>query len=299
MTTEVTVTRPVVVGVDGSTSATQAVCWAAREAVRRDLPLVVVHVCALVPVAVPFAGALGAYKYVLVEEGRAWLAAARDAAKEAAPEVRVSTELTNGWAAEHLIGRSTSAELLVLGSRGLGGFSGLLVGSVAVAVASHGHCPVVVVREADAATGAPQDGPVVVGVDESPAGAAAIPFAFQAAATRGVPLLAVHTWMDQAIAIAWESSLATNWGQVRDEQLRLLEERLTPFRGRYPDVPVQLEIATDGPARTLLGHAHTAQLVVVGSRGRGGFRGLLLGSTSQALIHHATCPVAVVPPARP
>lgn len=297
--TEPTGTRPIVVGVDGSASATEAVRWAAREAVRRDRPLVVEHVCALVPIAAPYAEAFTGYKSEVAEEGQRWLAEARTAAEEAAPRARVSTELVNGWAAEHLIGRSASVELVVLGSRGLGGFTGLLTGSVAVQVAAHGHCPLVVVRGADPQTPPRQDGPVVVGVDGSPAGEAAIPFAFQAADIRGVPLVAVHTWTDQAITIGWQAGLATNWKTIRREHLKLLDERLAPVRARYPGVTVQPDVAMDGPARTLLEHARTAQLVVVGTRGRGGFRGLLLGSTSQALIHHAPCPVAVVPPARP
>jgi len=294
-----TETRPIVVGVDGSAVATEAVRWAAREAVRRDLPLVIVHVCALVPIGTPYAGPFIGYKSVVAEEGMRWLAAAKETATEAAPPVRVSTELTNGWAAEHLIGRSASVDLVVLGSRGLGGFTGLLAGSVAVQVAAHGHCPLVVVRGADPQTPPRPDGPIVVGVDGSPAGEAAIPFAFEAADARGVPLVAVHTWTDQAIPIGWQSTLATNWKTIREEHRKLLDERLAPFQARYPEVAVQPDVAVDGPARRLLDHARTAQLVVVGTRGRGGFRGLLLGSTSQALIQHAPCPVAVVPPARP
>ncbi|MEU5261989.1 universal stress protein [Amycolatopsis sp. NPDC021455] len=297
--TEPTGTRPIVVGVDGSASATEAVRWAAREAVLRHRPLVIVHVCALVPIAAPYAAAFGGYKSVVAEEGLRWLAAAKETATEAAPAVQVSTELTNGWAAEHLIGRSASVDLLVLGSRGLGGFTGLLAGSVAVQVAAHGHCPLVVVRSTDPRTPPRQDGPIVVGIDGSPAGEAAIPFAFQAADARGVPLVAVHTWTDQAIPIGWQSTLATDWKVIRKEHLKLLDERLSPFRTRYPEVTVQPDVTMDRPAPTLLEHARTAQLAVVGTRGRGGFRGLLLGSTSQALIQHAACPVAIVPPARP
>ncbi|WP_367115007.1 universal stress protein [Actinophytocola sp.] len=166
---------------DGSTSATQAVRWAAREATRRDAPLVIVHAWPLVPVAVPHAATLRPYQDALAEQGREWLVEAAAAAKETAPDVVVSAELSSGWAAAQLIGRSASAELVVLGSRGLGGFSGLVVGSIAVAVATHGHCPVVVVRGADPHAEPRQDGPVVVGVDGSPTSQAAILFAFQAA----------------------------------------------------------------------------------------------------------------------
>ncbi|MEV4143844.1 universal stress protein [Amycolatopsis sp. NPDC049691] len=292
--------RPIVVGVDGSTAATHAVGWAAQEALRRDLPLVIVHACALVPVTVPYAEALvPAYHRAQLEYGREWLDAAESAARDAAPDVRVSTDLARGWAAEQLIARSASAELVVLGSRGLGGFTGLVVGSIAVAVATYGHCPIVVVRGADARTEPRHEGPVVVGVDGSPTSAAAIPFAFRAAASRGVPLVAVHTWLDLPLGGFGEIGVDVAWAAIEREQHALVGEWLAPARADYPDVPVELVIARHRPAHTLLEQAENAQLAVVGSRGRGGFRGLLLGSTSHALIYHAACPVAVVPPPRP
>lgn len=290
------VNRPVVVGVDGSASAAQAVRWAAREAVRRGAPLVLVHAPAVIPAAVPHAVALGAYRDALTEQGRQWLAEASTAAREAAPDVEVSTELTGGWAAEQLIGRSASAELVVLGSRGLGGFTGLVVGSIAVAVATYGHCPVVVVRGPDSQTEPRQDGPVVVGVDGSPTSQAAITFAFQAAVSRNVPLVAVHAWSDLPTT-AWD--LIADWQTIQEQESKALNQRLAEYQAQYPTVTVEQVVARDRPAHTLLEQAENAQLVVVGSRGRGGFRGLLLGSTSQALIHHATCPVAVVPAPRP
>ncbi|CAL9463618.1 Universal stress protein [Actinosynnema sp. ALI-1.44] len=290
------VERPVVVGVDGSTSAAQAVRWAAREAVRRGAPLVLMHTTPMVPVTVPHAVALGPYRNALADQGRQWLAEATATAREAALDVVVSAELTGGWAAEQLIGRSASAELVVLGSRGLGGFTGLVVGSIAVAVTAHGHCPVVVVRGPDARTGPRQDGPVVVGVDGSPTGQAAIPFAFRAAASRNAPLVAVHAWSDVPTT-AWD--LLYDWPTIQEQQYKALTERLAEYQAQYPTVPVEQVVVCDRPVHTLLDQAENAQLVVVGSRGRGGFRGLLLGSTGQALIHHATCPVAIVPPPRP
>jgi nucleotide-binding universal stress UspA family protein len=283
---------PIVVGVDGSSSATQAVRWAAREAGRRQAPLVLVHACAVVPVPRPPGVALPqSFHEAMLAEGARWLDAAATAAKETAPEVEVRTELASGFAAEQLIGRSASAALVVLGSRGLGGFSGLVVGSIAVAMATHGHCPVVVVR-GDAFAGDAGGEPVVVGVDGSTASDAAVLFAFEAAASRGVAVVAVHTWSDVALSTGWE---VVAWPEIEAEEHTLLTERLADAQARYPDVPVQRVVARDGPANTLLEAAETAQLVVVGSRGRGGFRGLLLGSTSQALIYHSPCPVAVVP----
>lgn len=289
-----TVQDPVVVGVDGSTSATQAVLWAAREAGRRGAALVLVHVWTPIPVAPLHVGSLVPYHDALVEQGGLWLREASAAAREVAPDVVISTQLVSGSAAGRLIYRSASAGLLVLGSRGLGGFAGLVVGSIAVALATHGHCPVVVVRGADPDTVPRQDGPVVVGVDGSPNSRAALDFAFEAAALRGAPLTAVHAWSDLPVVTVWE--LTTDWHLVQQNESEALSQWLAEGRAHHPDVPVEEVVVRDGPAHVLLEHARTAQLVVVGSRGRGGFRGLLLGSTSQAMIQHAACPVAVVPP---
>jgi nucleotide-binding universal stress UspA family protein len=191
----------------------------------------------------------------------------------------------------------TARSPVVVGSRGLGGYAGLVVGSIAVAVATHGHCPVVVVRGADPQSEPRQEGPVVVGVDGSATSRTAARFAFQAAALRNAPLVAVHAWSDLPVTTVWE--LTTDWRTVQAQESAALDQWLADGRALCPDVHVEHVVVRDGPARLLLEHARDAQLVVVGSRGRGGFRGLLLGSTSQALIHHATCPVAVVPPQRP
>ncbi|NUT91556.1 MAG: universal stress protein, partial [Saccharothrix sp.] len=172
------------VGVDGSTSATDAVRWAAAEAARLGAPLTIVHACLLVPARVPDPIAVPReYHEAVLEQGRQWLAAAEEEARRVAPEPAVTTELASGDAAEVMVGRSASARLVVLGSRGLGGFTGLLVGSIAVALATHGHCPVVVVRGTAAA------GPVVVGADGSPTSDAALAFAFEAAASTRAEVL--------------------------------------------------------------------------------------------------------------
>ncbi|MFD7307891.1 universal stress protein [Promicromonospora sp. NPDC059942] len=294
---------PVLVGVDGSDSATEAVRWAAREAARRGAPLVLVSVWTPVPPGVPHAAMLGSYEDALIAQGTQWLDDAAAAAAREAPDVPVTTRLAIGSVAGQLVGRSATAGLVVLGSRGLGGFTGLLVGSIAVAVATHGHCPVVVVRGQGAASA--QEGPVVVGVDGSPTSREAIRFAFDAAALRGAPLVAVHAWRDApAPALGRRESpgqavqdQAVQDQDVQEHGAQALGRWLADARADHPDVRVERVVAPDGPTAALLDRAQGAQLVVVGSRGRGGFRGLLLGSTSQALIYHAPCPVAVVPPA--
>ncbi|MFI2364739.1 universal stress protein [Promicromonospora sp. NPDC019610] len=285
--------RPVVVGVDGSASSTQAVRWAGQEAVRRGVPLVLLSVWTPVPAAVPHAPALGSYEDELVKEGHRWLEAAAADAEEAAPGVRTKLLQATGSAAARLIGHSASADLMVLGSRGLGGFSGLVIGSTAVALAAHGYCPVVVVRGERAATAA-ADAPVVVGVDGSPAGRPALSFAFEAADARHAPLVAVRAWSDLPVPNGWELELGP-WPVIEQQEAELLEASLAEEQARHPDVHVEQVLVRDAPNRALLDEAAKAQLVVVGSRGRGGFRGLLLGSTSQALIYHSPCPVAVVP----
>ncbi|MEV6235596.1 universal stress protein [Lentzea sp. NPDC051838] len=287
-----TVTRPVVVGLDGSKPATHAVRWAAEEAVRRKTGLVITHTCVLVPArTLELIAPAESYADGVLEEGRQWLADATAAALNAAPEVDVTTELSAGNAAERLIGRSASAGLLALGSHGRGGFTGLLAGSTAVAVTAHARCPVVVVRGTEPAP----DAPVLVGVDGSPASHAALAFAFEAATSRGVALHAVRTWWDLTAETAWQRGLtATNLAAIEAAEQRLLAEQVADHSAAHPDVPVQQILTRDRPAHTLVEHSAHAQLAVVGTRGRGGFRGLLLGSTSQALLHHAHCPVGVV-----
>ncbi|MEV6715409.1 universal stress protein [Lentzea sp. NPDC051208] len=294
------ISRPVVVGVDGSSSASHAVRWAAEEAARRGTNLVITHSCMVVPVHAPHvAPSSEAFAEAVYDHGRVVLAEATTVAKEAAPEVEATTELTSGGAAEQLVGRSASAQLVVLGSRGLGGFTGLLVGSIAVAVTTHALCPTIVVREPSPDAVPDRDAPVVVGLDGSPSSDAALAFAFEAATLRGVAVHAVRTWWDLTAETAWQRGLtATNLASIEAAEQRLLAEQLAPCTTKYPDVPVHRSLTRDRPAHTLVEQSAKAQLVVVGTRGRGGFRGLLLGSTSQALIHHAHCPVAVVPLAR-
>lgn len=289
--------RPVVVGVDGSASALHAVRWAAREAARRKAPLRIVHVCYLMPVRHPKQVAPPpAYYDAILAQGRHRLDEAADAARDAAADVSLSSDLRDGVAADVLIAESTTAQLFVLGSRGLGGFSSLLVGSVAVALSAHGHCPVVVMHSSTVDGAPPESGPVVVGVDGSPLSDAAVAFAFDAAAARRVPLLAVHTWIDADLrGGVWTATPWTvDWAPVQPKEELRLEERIAGWREKFPNVEVRTFVGRDRPVRALLDQAAGAQLIVVGSRGRGTFTGMGLGSVSQSLLHHAECPVAVV-----
>jgi nucleotide-binding universal stress UspA family protein len=275
--------RPVVVGVDGSESAVAAAAWARQEARRLGAPLRLVHVCALPPIA--DRATRPAWVSDLVEFGGTALRAARAAVGDGA----VDTDLLMGSAISALVGESARARELVLGHRGLGGFHRALLGSVAVALSAHAACPVVVVRGAETA-----DGPVVVGVDRTPAGEAALAYAVGAAASRRTRLVAVHTWADVECTDTWHSRLPGSGGA--EEAERLLDALVDPWRTEPGTPPIERVVRRDRPVRALVELAEGAALVVVGTRGTGEFAGMGLGSTSQAALHHAPCPVAVVGP---
>jgi nucleotide-binding universal stress UspA family protein len=285
--------RAVVAGVDGSECGLQAVRWAAAEALRRQLPLRLVAAHAW-----PSGGLVGDpglgvdYRAVLRDVVLGHLATAAADARQVAPELDIEQVEVTGYPVPVLLGESAHAEILVLGDRGLGGFTGLLIGSVAVEVTAHASCPVIVVRGSEPDRPVPRPEPVVVGVDGSPTSEAATAFAFDAASLRRVPLVAVHVWRDVLVDATMAPLL--DWDVIDSDEREVLAERLAGWTEKYPDVPVRRLVARDRPARALVEESGRAQLVVVGSRGRGGFHGLLLGSVSQALLHHAHCPVAVV-----
>ncbi|KID31348.1 universal stress protein UspA-like protein [Prauserella sp. Am3] len=194
-----------------------------------------------------------------------------------------------------LVRASERARLLVLGTSAHRGITGLIVGSTTIALVAHSRGPVVSVRGADGAGGTDRR-PVVVGVDGSPLSERALGHAFDEASFRGVALVAVHTWSDADTTVFSQSRMHFDWEPVRDTEERSLAERLAGWRERYPDVPVERVLVKDKPRHELIEWSTRAQLVVVGSRGRGGFRGMLLGSTSHALIHNAGCPVMIARP---
>ena len=289
---ENTAAQPIVAGVDGSASALNAALWAAGEAARRHLPLRLAHAVGLSPLA--YSGGFRPspnYANHVESEGRKALAEAAEAIGLAHPDLDVTTVLSGSSSVQTLIDESGDARLVVLGSRGLGGFAGLLAGSNAVALVSHGRCPVAVIRSGTPVT----DGPVVVGVDGSPHSEAAVEIAFEEASLRGVGLTAVHTWVEFASdsAYAYARQFVTNMDDVQASETEQLAASLTDWQGKYPNVTVARVVTRDRPARCLIDHAAGAQLLVVGSRGHGGFTGMLLGSTSQALIYHAPCPLLV------
>lgn len=289
----------VVVAVDGSDASNNAVRWAANTANKRGVPLRLaasytmpqfLYAEGLVPPQELFDE--------LQNETMKTIEAARNIAHEVAPDIKIGYTIVEGSPIDMLLEMSNDVTMIVMGSRGLGGLSGMVMGSVSAAVVSHAKCPVVVVREDSNVTEANKYGPVVVGVDGSDISRQATDFAFQEAQARGAKLVAVHTWMDMQVqaSLAGLAAAQQEWNVIEDEQTRLLEERITPYLEQYPDVEVELVIARDRPVRALSDNAVDAQLLVVGSHGRGGFRGMMLGSTSRALLQSAPCPMVVVRP---
>ncbi|MBN6040363.1 universal stress protein [Amycolatopsis sp. 195334CR] len=287
----------IVVGVDGSAGSAAAVRWAAQEAGRRHFGLHIVH--GLRVAELYYGGGLAMPSKLvdsLREAGDQLLADAEETAREVVGELSVYTEMPTEPPVPLLIDLSREARMVVVGRSGRSAFTGMLVGATAATVASHAHCPAVVVRPREGGE-LPVSGPVVVGIDGSPNSEQALAAAFEEASLRDAPLVALHAWSDVTYDDFYGASrLPSPWEAIRDEEERLLAQRLAGWQEKYPTVEIRRELLRDRPRHALLAHSEQAQLLVVGSRGRGGFTGMLLGSTSQALIQHAQCPVLVVRP---
>jgi len=287
----------VLVGVDGSDAALRAVRWGAAEARRRRLPLRLVHAFAWVKDAHFRASETTEhYRNILLDQGRSHLDAAAAVAHEVAPELAVEKQLTVGHPVEVLRTEGQRAAVAVIGDRGLSRFDDLLVGSTAMAMAAHAACPIVVVRGGEPDPGGSGSMPVVVGVDDSANSDGAIEFALEAAAARVVPMVAVHAYAELFVDSTFGRML--NWDVIESDVKRHVAARLAGWSEKYPGVDVQQVVSHDRPARRLVAMSENAQLVVVGSRGRGEFAGLVLGSVSNVLVHKAGCPVAIVRPPR-
>jgi len=289
-------TAAVVVGVDGSEPSVAALDWAIAEAVDRQARLRVVHSYTW-PMyreefdALPHGPEEGGLRTAAVEI----LAKAVRRVRETAPELPVDAVLHTGPASRRLLAEAASADLLVVGSRGLGGFAGLLLGSVSGQVATHAPCPVVVVRSA-ADGGSWREGQVVVGIEDIDASAEIVEFAMDEAARLRTGLVVVHCLPPAVTATAMPGPvvLFDDTGLLESEELRFADA-VARWADKRPELRVISQFARIPPAWMLVEASAGARLVVVGSRGRGGFAGLLLGSVSRQLLHHAACPVAVLP----
>ena len=272
----------VLTGYDGSPGSEEALIWATREARARGAVLTVCHAWALGYPAPPTE--VAAFEFAR-RNGEQTLAQGVRRARAVMGSSEVRPLLAAGPAAAVLCECSGDAEMVVVGSRGHGGLAGLLLGSVSWQVAAHARGPVVVLRGHWRPAAGYVPGPVVVGVDGTAASAAAAGFAADEAALRGVALLAVGALADSAGSLGGA-------GRLRED----FDQAIARCEKGHPAVAVRRQIV-DGAARdALLAAARSAQMLVVGSRGRGGVRGMLLGSVSQAVLHHAPCPVCVVHP---
>ena len=284
----------VVVGVDGSPASNAAVGWAARDAVMRHLPLTLVHVIPVVATW-PHSPLPDGFAVWQENEGRRILGDALKIAEDSAKpsrSIRISSELISPATVSTLVDLSKQADLMVVGSYGRGALAHALLGSVSSSVMRHAHCPVAVIRDEDPLMPHPAQGPVLVGIDGSPASELATAIAFDEASRRHVDLIAVHAWSDVEIF----ELPGLDWSAVKAEEERSLAEGLAGWQERYPDVTVQRLLVCDRPARALVERSESAQLVVLGSHGRGNFSGLLLGSVSNAVVQAARVPVIVARP---
>ncbi len=289
----------IVCAVDGSDASKTAAKWAANTAVKRGIPLRLVSSYSM-PQFLYAEGMVPPQELYedLEAETLEKIEEAKKVAVDFVPDVDVSHQIEEGSPIDMLLDLSEQCTMIVMGSRGLGGLSGMVMGSVSAAVVSHASCPVVVVREDNHVTEETKYGPVVVGVDGSGVSQKAIENAFKEADARGAELIAVHTWMDMQVqaSLAGLSAAQQQWQVVEEEQNALLGQRLAGWQERFPDVKVTKVVTRDRPVRALADASEGAQLLVVGSHGRGGFKGMLLGSTSRALLQAAPCPMMVVRP---
>jgi nucleotide-binding universal stress UspA family protein len=203
--------------------------------------------------------------------------------------IQVDSEMVTGPTVATLIDLSKDAEIFAVGSRGLSGTRRLLLTSVSSALVHHAHCPVAVIHDEDPLMPHPDLAPVLVGIDGSSASELATAIAFDEASRRGVYLVALLAWSDWTA----HGSPAIDWSTLQSVGGKLLAERLAEWQERYPDVLVRRVVVPDRAASHLVMRSESAQLVVVGSHGRGGFAGMLLGSVSSAVVHAARMPVIV------
>ncbi|WP_163507205.1 universal stress protein [Fodinicola acaciae] len=286
--------RPIIVGVDGSDGANEAIAWGTAEAVRRDLDLELVLGAPPPPrVALPDGRLMRWDKAAMDRAHRRILDDAAARARSVRPNVRLSARVVHRAGAAALLSAAESASMVVIGSRGMGQVTGLLFGSTGATLVGRAGCPVVIAHPSK------QDEsdklPVVLGVDDRPADEL-VGFALEEAAAREVPMVVLHAWNDILVdpAPGFYPPPLLEWSAI-EEHGRLLAERLIgPWRAKFPDVPVDVKIVRDRPGVALVHVSASAQLVVVGSRGGGGLAGLLLGSVSRQVAHYAQCPVAVV-----
>ncbi len=282
----------IIVGVDGSPESKVAVDWAARDAALRGAQVHLVHVLSSPAVMTfPEVPVPSGYLQWQEDSAREILQSAAETAAAATKDdaVEVTTEIVSGSPVPTLADLSKDAQLIVVGCRGRGALARSLLGSVSTGLVHHAHCPVAIIHDEDPLTARPSKAPVVVGVDGSPASEKALEIAFEQASLRGVELVAVHAWSDTGVF----EFPGLDWSALRSIAEETLAERLAGWQERYPDVVVHRLVVADRPAQQLIEQSESAQLTVLGSHGRGGFAGMLLGSVSTAVVHGSRQPVII------
>ncbi|MFD4953365.1 MULTISPECIES: universal stress protein [unclassified Streptomyces] len=287
-------TRPITAGVDGSEESLAALAWAAREAERRGLPLRVVRAWRH--------EVHDAFDVGDRDTQQAWV---RESVAEAArtvterhPGLDVTSDALEDDPVPALLGAAAESETLVLGSRGRGVLVGFLVGSVGQQVIAGTERPVVLVRAGDRPAAEAAGREVVVGQQGAPEdSAAALEFAFTSAAARGAGVRAVRAWTLPPVFAYSPGSLRLldEAGGLEPYERKALGAALQPWRERFPDVPVVEHVEMGSAGQVLLAAAENAQLLVVGRRARRTAVGARIGSVASGMLHHAGCPVAVVP----
>ncbi|HYO86827.1 MAG TPA: universal stress protein [Dermatophilaceae bacterium] len=293
MLPQATFADQVVVGVDGSPSAAHAAEWAAVWAARTGRDLGLVAALGVMPRDRPDGQAIATVMYDAFRNSVAdMLAQTAGELRNRHPGLTVNTTVVWGDAAIVLVEVSQHAEVLVLGTRGLGGWQGLLMGGVADKVATHARGPLVVVPPNVPLSG---DGPVVLGVDDPETGSPRITFAVQAAQVLGKPLVMIHAWQppDMWRAIRRVSG-SGEWATIEADAQDRINRATEKVRALDADLELLPRVVSANPVATLADASGSAELVVLGSRGRGGWQGLLLGSTSREMIQRTHCPLAII-----
>jgi len=272
--------RGIIAGYDGSPGSDDALDWAVCEAALRGTPLTVCHAWAHGDAGV---GATTAGANPARQRAEDILASGLRRARAGGASHEVRPLLVHQPPAQALCAQSDGADMVVVGSRGRGGLAGLLLGSVGLQVASHAHAPVTVVRGHWRAVPGQLPAPVVVGSDGSPNSQAALELAIKEAELRAVPLIAICALSDAAGVVGMASRVEADFSHA-----------LAKIQADHPDVLVQAKVEQGAPRSALLSATARAQLLVVGSRGRGGLQEMVLGSAALAVLHLARCPVCVV-----
>jgi nucleotide-binding universal stress UspA family protein len=282
----------IVVGIDDSPAARVAVQWAARDAELRRIPMTLVYAVSPELATWPSVRLPAGLARWHRDHGRRLVDDAFKVVEEACQlggPTEVHTEILASAAVPTLVDLSKDAELLVAGAQGSGRWPGRRLGSVSSGLLRYAHSSVAIVHNEDPLVPNPSKAPVLVGIDGSTASELATALAFDEASRRNVGLVALHVYSDVDVS-EWPG---IDWSATQSAAEEVLAERLAGWQEDYPDVQVGRSVACDNPARQLVQRAEDAQLVVVGSRGRGGFDEMLVGSVGETVAQMARVPVIV------